>query len=240
MLKRLSLRKIALTSAALFALALIYLIPGNEPKLEATSDLEYVDSSVTTNPIFLMDKSSYVALTDVPVSGTSVEEKARELLKNTFWFLSITLAICVCGGIMLKNEIIFILFERGNFLRQDTLITANVFALYLLGLLPFGLAKIFSLWLYAHKKQGKAAKISAISLGTSFIISVILMQFFALYGLALASSIGGFVLFALTIKQFGLKDFKAILLFKKAWFILIGILAIEIIILKIFLMFYSL
>lgn len=168
------------------------------------------------------------------------EQKARELLKNTFWFLSIALAICVCGGIMLKNEIIFILFERGNFLRQDTLITANVFALYLLGLLPFGLAKIFSLWLYAHKKQGKAAKISAISLGTSFIISVILMQFFALYGLALASSIGGFVLFALTIKQFGLKDFKAILLFKKAWFILIGILAIEIIILKIFLMFYSL
>ena len=168
------------------------------------------------------------------------EQKARELLKNTFWFLSITLAICVCGGIMLKNEIIFILFERGNFLRQDTLITANVFALYLLGLLPFGLAKIFSLWLYAHKKQGKAAKISAISLGTSFIISVILMQFFALYGLALASSIGGFVLFALTIKQFGLKDFKAILLFKKAWFILIGILSIEIIILKIFLMFYSL
>ncbi len=80
MLKRLSLRKIALTSAALFALALIYLIPGNEPKLEATSDLEYVDSSVTTNPIFLMDKSSYVALADVPVSGTSVEEKARELL----------------------------------------------------------------------------------------------------------------------------------------------------------------
>lgn len=80
MLKRLSLRKIALTSAALFALTLIYLIPGNDPKLEVESDLEYVDSSVTTNPIFLMDQSSYVALTDVPVSGTSVEEKARELL----------------------------------------------------------------------------------------------------------------------------------------------------------------
>ncbi len=167
------------------------------------------------------------------------EQQARNLLKNAFWFLLITLAICVCGGIMLKDEIIFILFERGNFLREDTLITANVFALYLLGLLPFGLARIFSLWLYAHKKQKKAATISAISLSISLIISVILMQFFTLYGLALSSSIGGLVLFILTIKQFGLKEFKVILLYKKAYLILIGLLTLEIIALKIFLMFYS-
>lgn len=52
MLKKLSLRKIGLTSAALFAILLIYLLPGNEPKLDVDSELEYVDSNVNTNPIF--------------------------------------------------------------------------------------------------------------------------------------------------------------------------------------------
>jgi len=80
MLKKLSIRKIGLTTAALFALALIYLLPSNDNKLDITSELEYVDSKVETNPIFLMDKNSYAALTDVAVSGTSVEDKARELL----------------------------------------------------------------------------------------------------------------------------------------------------------------
>lgn len=138
---------------------------------------------------------------------------------------------------MLKNEIIYLIFEHGSFERENTLITANVFALYLLGLLPFGLAKIFSLWLYAHKLQGKAALISAISLLVALACSLILMQFFAVYGLALASSIGGIVLFALTIKHFGLREFASILLFKKAIFALLALLALEILILKIFLHF---
>lgn len=168
------------------------------------------------------------------------EDKAKKLLKKAFWFLFIALSVCVCGGILLKNEIIFILFERGSFVREDTLITANVFALYLLGLLPFGLAKIFSLWLYAHKRQGKAAIISAISLGIGTLASLILMQFFAVYGLALASSIGGFVLFILTIKQFGFFAFKEILFYKKAWFIFFILLMSEIVVLEIFLHFFRL
>lgn len=165
------------------------------------------------------------------------EEEAKRLMKNAFWILMILLSVCVCGGVMLKNEIIYLIFEHGSFERENTLITANVFALYLLGLLPFGLAKIFSLWLYAHKLQGKAALISAISLLVALLCSLVLMQFFAVYGLALASSIGGIVLFALTIKHFGLREFLSILAFKKAIFALLALLALEILILKIFLHF---
>ncbi len=167
------------------------------------------------------------------------EKEAKQLLKKAFWLLFIPLSLCVCGGILLKNEIIYLLFERGNFVREDTLATAYVFALYLLGLLPFGLAKIFSLWLYAHKKQGKAALISAISLLFALIASCIFMHFFAVYGLAFASSLGGFVLFILTIKHFGFKDFLEIISYKKAWFILFLSLFLEIAVLKLFLSFLS-
>lgn len=187
--------------------------------------------------IFAIAISTALFPTIAKAIKNSKEHEAKQLLKKAFWFLFIALSICVCGGIILKNEIIFIIFEHGNFMREDTLITANVFALYLLGLLPFGLAKIFSLWLYAHKKQGKAAMISAISLGIGTLASLILMQFFAVYGLALASSIGGFVLFALTIRQFDFSIFKEILFYKKAWLILFLLLIFEILILKIFLLF---
>ena len=80
MLKKISIRKIGLTSAALFAILLIYLIPGNDEKLDVTTDLEYVNTSAETNPIFLMDKNSYVALTEVVLSSEQIEAKARELL----------------------------------------------------------------------------------------------------------------------------------------------------------------
>ncbi len=80
MLKKLSIRKIGLTTAALFALTLIYLLPSNDSKLDVTSELEYMDSKIETNPIFLMDKNNYIALTEVAVSGQSIEDKARELL----------------------------------------------------------------------------------------------------------------------------------------------------------------
>ena len=72
MLKKISIRKICLSIAALFALLLIYLIPSNTPKLNVKEELEYVDLSVTSTPIFLMDKNSYVALTEAPVSESNM------------------------------------------------------------------------------------------------------------------------------------------------------------------------
>lgn len=80
MLKKISLRKIGLTTAALFALTLIYLLPSNDQKLDVDSELEYVDSSVITSPIFLTDKNNYVALTEVAVSTNDPVDKAKELL----------------------------------------------------------------------------------------------------------------------------------------------------------------
>jgi putative peptidoglycan lipid II flippase len=86
--------------------------------------------------------------------------------------------------------------------------------MYLIGLLPFGIAKIFSLWLYAHKQQGKAAKITAISLAWNIVLSLILIIPLEAVGLALASSLSGFILLHLTFQEFGYKKLLNILAFK--------------------------
>ena len=56
MLKEKSLRKILVSTACLFALALLYLIPKNEDlTLNVKQELEYVNNNVITNEIFLLN-----------------------------------------------------------------------------------------------------------------------------------------------------------------------------------------
>ena len=138
--------------------------------------------------------------------------QAKALLKHGFWFLSTLLGLATVGGIVLSNEIIWGLFERGSFTQTDTTAAAWVLSMYMVGLLPFGLAKLFSLWLYAGERQKEAAKIAAWSLGTNIVLSLILITPMGAAGLALASSLSGFILLALTIKAYGTQDFLAIIL----------------------------
>lgn len=155
------------------------------------------------------------------------EDRAIQMLKKAFWLLLFSLSICVVGGIVLKNEIIWLLFERGKFSRADTLVCSSVFMAYMIGLLPFGVSRIFSLWLYSYKMQAKAAKISAISLVCGVMCSLILMKPFGVFGLALASSFAGFILFILTIFAFGTKKFYLVVNNKKLFILLIIILCVE-------------
>ncbi|TLD96222.1 murein biosynthesis integral membrane protein MurJ [Helicobacter jaachi] len=170
-----------------------------------------------------------------PLVAKAIKNKqpaqALNALKKSFWFLLLILCMCVLGGVMLSEEIISLLFEWGNFSAQNTLVVAGVFSAYMIGLVPFGLSKIFALWLYSHQMQGRAAKISAISLLCGIGFSLILMHPFGAMGLALSGSLSGFVLFILTIKSFGFKQFLDIINNKKAWLALILILSVEILLL---------
>jgi putative peptidoglycan lipid II flippase len=139
------------------------------------------------------------------------EIKAKEYLKKAFWFLAFLLTLSTIGGMILSKEIIWLLFERGAFDAQDTANTTTVLQMYILGLLPFGLQKLFVLWLYAQEMQMRAAKIATYSLGTYILFALAFITPYGVSGLALASTLGGFVSFTLTIKVFGVKNFLDIL-----------------------------
>ena len=139
------------------------------------------------------------------------EIKAKEYLTKAFWFLAFLLTFSTLGAMMLSHEITKLLFERGAFTAQDTATTSMVLQMYMLGLLPFGLQKLFVLWLYAQEMQAKAAKIATYSLATYIIIALTLISPFGVSGLALASTMGGFVSFFLTLKVFGMSNFLDII-----------------------------
>lgn len=165
------------------------------------------------------------------------ESKALGLMEKSFWILTFTLALSTVGGILLSNEITWLLFERGAFERADTLNSGWVLVMYMVGLLPFGLAKIFSLWLYSKGEQMAAAKISAKSLGYNIVLSVILIFPMEAAGLALASSLSGFLLLYWTLRHFGWSRFFTIIRAKYILLLLLAV-AIEVGIIEIFKTFY--
>ncbi|SFV62676.1 Proposed peptidoglycan lipid II flippase MurJ [hydrothermal vent metagenome] len=151
------------------------------------------------------------------------EKSAYANLNKAFWLLAFLLGAAMIGGILLAEPIVWLLFERGKFTQLQTIETVNVLQMYMVGLLPFGLAKLFSLFLYASHRHKKAAKIAVYALITSVSASLILMQFMGASGLALAGSIGGWVLFSLTVKEVGFDKFLEIVKSKKSIYFVVGL-----------------
>ncbi len=138
------------------------------------------------------------------------ENRALKLMKKSSIILIGLLSLATLIGIVFDNEIIWLLFERGAFSSTDTTNTALILTMYLIGLLPYGLAKIFSLWLYSHEKQFLAAKISMKALAFNIVFSLLLIKPYGAAGLAFASTLSGFILLILTLKEFGLKNLKTL------------------------------
>lgn len=166
------------------------------------------------NRVFQLPLAIFAIATSIalfPMVAKSIknkdEQQALKLMKKSSIILFGVLTISMIIGIFFDNFIIKLLFERGAFTSDDTKNTALILSMYLIGLLPFGLAKIFSLWLYAKEQQILTAKISAQSLLANIIFSLILIKPFEAAGLAFSSTLSGFVLFFLTIKAFGFKKF---------------------------------
>ena len=134
-------------------------------------------------------------------------KEASNHMKKAFWYLFYLLIVAFIFTLFNSKEIVKILFQRGAFTNKDTIITSQVLIMYMIGLIPFGLNKLFSSYLYATHRHLKSAKISAISLGINIVFSLILIFPMKVLGLALASSISGIVLFYLTLKEFGFKEF---------------------------------
>ncbi|HEC1792763.1 TPA: murein biosynthesis integral membrane protein MurJ [Campylobacter lari] len=139
------------------------------------------------------------------------EQKALAFMQKAFEYLSVLLILASIVGIILAKEIVEFLFQRGNFNQEDTKITAFLLQAYLLGLLPFGLQKLFSLWLYAKFKQKIAAIIAFKTLFISAFFSIVIIllikeEAYKSLGIALASSISAFYLLYANIKEFGFKN----------------------------------
>lgn len=81
MIKKMYIKKILISSTALFAFFLIYFIPNKKNnEFQVKQQIEYVNNEIITNDIYLLDKNNYLAKTQIPVSSDDIEIKAKELI----------------------------------------------------------------------------------------------------------------------------------------------------------------
>jgi putative peptidoglycan lipid II flippase len=93
------------------------------------------------------------------------------------------------GLIILGKPIIKVLFERGKFTQEATSMTYSCLAFYSLGLLSFSISKILISVFYALKNTKYPVKVAFCTLIVNIILNITLMQFLAVGGLALATSL---------------------------------------------------
>ena len=83
MLKKMYSRKILASTAVLFALLLVYLVPkeNNYSLKDISQKLTYVDKNITTSIIYLWDSNHLLARTEVSTKNTDKVKLAKEVLQ---------------------------------------------------------------------------------------------------------------------------------------------------------------
>jgi putative peptidoglycan lipid II flippase len=111
------------------------------------------------------------------------------------------------GLVMLRAPITRVLFERGRFGPDDTVATAQALLGYAVGLVGFSAARIAAQVFYAAGAPGTAVRAGLVAVAANLVAAVTLMGPLAHGGLALASSVGGYVnvvlLLAAARRRFG-------------------------------------
>ncbi|EQB40424.1 multidrug transporter MurJ [Sulfurimonas hongkongensis] len=201
----------------------------------ATGSISYL---YYANRIFQLPLALFAIATSIalfPSVARYIKNKqnneAKAYMKKAFWFLTFLLTASTIGGIILSHEIVWLLFERGSFTAEDTTNSSTVLQMYMIGLLPLGLQKLFLLWLYANERQLHAAKIATFSLLFYVIFALTLIAPMGAAGLALAGTISGFAGFTLTVKAFGIKDFLEMLGLKNIIYLIVGSTALSLLLL---------
>jgi putative peptidoglycan lipid II flippase len=112
--------------------------------------------------------------------------------------LTLLLALpCLVAFLLLSDLIMRALFMRGAFTVADARAAAQTLAAYALGLLPFVLIRSFTAPFLARGDTATPVKASLAAVAVNVLFKIILMGPLAQVGLALATSIGGWINLAL-------------------------------------------
>lgn len=82
MLKRMSIKKIMVSTCAIIVLLIIYILPDNSREIKLKNDkIEYISNDIV-GTIYLVDSNNYVARTSIPTCKCEGEKMAKDLLEG--------------------------------------------------------------------------------------------------------------------------------------------------------------
>jgi len=135
-------------------------------------------------------------------------EKFKENIYYAFKILFLTLIPSTIILIFLKDEIVTFLFKRGMFDLKSVQLTSYPLFFYSIGIIFYGGISIITRCFYAFNDTKTPVKIGILSIFSNFILDIILMKFLYHGGIALSTSIVGFINFSLLSYLFNKKHLK--------------------------------
>ena len=133
----------------------------------------------------------------------------RSLRLLVFLMMPIT-----AGLVLLRVEITRLVFERGQFDFQDTLLTAYALLFYCLGLTGYAWRELLSRAMYSMGDTWTPASTGAIAMGLNIVLNLVLVRFLAHGGIALATALamwwGALVLMVRIRRRAGHISYRAV------------------------------
>lgn len=148
------------------------------------------------------------------LSELAVKRNFKKFNEHLIRILSIvamfTIPITVIASIW-NNEIIGVLFQRGAFNKEDTIMTAQSLSFYVIGLTTLAWREVISKAFYSLGNTKIPMYNSIITVILNIFLSIVLTKFMDFAGLALATSISSFLavflLFYHYLKRYGEKKY---------------------------------
>jgi len=152
-----------------------------------------------------------IAAATAVLPSLSRQAAARRMheLQHTFafalrlvFFISIPAMV---GLVVLREPVVALLFQRGEFDSAATRLTALPLLYYSLGLWAFSAVKIVTATFFALQDTRTPVNLAAISIAANIILGILLMKPLAHGGLALATSLASVLNFMLLVRALRLK-----------------------------------
>ena len=152
-----------------------------------------------------------IAAATAVLPSLSRQAAARRIdeLRNTFalalrlvFFITIPAMV---GLIVLREPIVALLFQRGEFDAAATQLTALALLYYSLGLWAFSAVKIVAATFFALQDTRTPVRMAAVSIAANIILGVVLMKPLAHGGLALATSLASIFNLILLVRALRIK-----------------------------------
>lgn len=127
-------------------------------------------------------------------------EEARNLFNRALemcLFLALPAAVALA---IIPLPLITVLFERGSFEAADSLSTSHVLMAYALGLPAYICIKVFSTVHWANQDTVTPVKISAFATAINIALSIVLIQYIGVVGIALATGLTGWLQFVMHVR----------------------------------------
>lgn len=113
----------------------------------------------------------------------------KKIIVDGMKFVNTVMIPCCLLTIILKNEIIQVLFGRGEFTAEDVVLTANTMMIYSIGMIGAGFDEVLTRAMHATRHRKFPAIVSTISVFANTLLNFLVYKSFGVYGLAAASSL---------------------------------------------------